>query len=475
MDDLRQRFAKLDQVPVPDVWTDVERRLEVLETTVPMGRLAAPGPVWRGSGDRKTSLRGDRPLSRGRSIPLLAAAALMTLLLVGVAIAVGTGLVRLPVVVPPPASVRPSQSEAPTPTASEVTPSPSFAVPLGGGPILVHDLARSGDRSVHDVVALDAGTGARTQLGTLPGADVFGYVFQLNADRDHVLILTANGDQGVVSDLQAPTQASLPFGFITKRDIDYGSGLVLSPRGDLIAGIDNLDHPTSIVVSGVERGSQRMALPSGVGGVRRPPLVLGWSPDQSALLVTGCRPCNTSETAQERQTPDHEHVYIVPVDGSPWRELLDEDGGYFLASWSPDGSTLAVTDFACPRKTNMPRCPPGGKSTMTLVAVADGSERSLSSGTERTEMAAWSPDGRHIAVVGGKAGEVLKSGGIYVLNTDGSGARKVADTTADVPPLWSPDGRWLMYRKDWNTTEWLIVPASGGEPRSIGNYGGAAW
>jgi Tol biopolymer transport system component len=250
---------------------------------------------------------------------------------------------------------------------------------------------------------------------------------------------------------------------------------VLSPRGDLIASVDNLDRATGIVISGVGSGSRKIPLPSGISGVLRPPLVLGWSPDQSALLAIGCRPCNTAETPQERQKPDHEHVYIVPLDGSPWRELLDEDNGSFLASWSPDGSTLAVTDFACPPKTNMPKCA-FGASTMTLVAVADGSERSLTTTTERTEMAAWSPDGRHIAVVGGKPGEVLKDGGIYVLNADGSGALKVADTNvADVPPVWSPDGRWLAFRKDYSTTEWWIVPAAGGEPRLIGTYGGVAW
>jgi hypothetical protein len=470
MDDLRDRFASLDRVPVPDVWPDVERRLEVLGTTVPTGRLAASGPVWRGSGDRKTSLRGDRPLSRGRSIPLLAGAALMTLLLVGLAVAVGTGLVRLPAIVPPSASPRPSPSEAPTPTASQATPSASLAGPLGGGLILVHDLPRFGDHSVHDVVALDAGTGARTELGTLSGTDVYQYVFQRNADRNHVLVLADNG-LGAVSNLQAPTEASSSFGFITKRDFDYGSGLVLSPRGDLIAGVDNFDRPTRVVISAVESGSQRIPLPAGV----RRLLVLAWSPDQSAVLAMGCRPCNMTQTPQERQTPDHEHVYIVPVDGSPWRELLDEGNGYFLASWLPDGSTLAVTDFACAGNTKGPRCAPGGKSTMSLVAVADGTARALTSGTERSEMAAWSPDIQRIAYVGGKVGDVLGAGGIYIMNADGSGALKLADTTADVPPLWSPDGLWLMFRKDWSTTEWLIVPAAGGEPRSIGNYGGAAW
>ena len=477
MNDLRDRFATLDRVPVPNVWSDVERRLEALETTAPTSRLTAstsrlagPRPAWRGSGDGKGSLRTGRPASRGYNIPLLAGAVLMTLLLVGVAVAVGTGLVRLPAVVPPPASALPSQSEAPTPTATEATPSPSVAGPLGGGLILVHDLPPLVDHSVHDVVALDAGTGARTQLGTLPGTVAYQqYVFQRNTDRNHILVLTNNG-LGAVTNLQAPTDASLPFGFIAKRGLDYGLGLVLSPRGDLIAGVDNLDRPTGIVISGVESGSQKIPLPSGVR-----PQVLGWSPDQSALLAIGCRPCNTTQTPQERQTADHEHVYIVPVDGSPWRELLDEDNGYLLASWSPNGSTLAVTDFACVPKTNMPRCPPGGKTTMKLVDVADGSERSLTSGTERTEMAAWSPDGRHIALVGGKAGEVLKNGGIYVMNADGTGALKLADTTADEPPVWSPDGRWLMFKKDWSTTEWWIVPAAGGEPRPIGNYGPVAW
>ena len=99
----------------------------------------------------------------------------------------------------------------------------------------------------------------------------------------------------------------------------------------------------------------------------------------------------------------------------------------------------------------------------------------VTSATQRTEMAAWSPDSRQIAYVGGKAGDVLGAGGIYVMNADGTGAQKLADTSADVPPVWSPDGKWLMYRKDWDTTEWWLVPAGGGEPRLIGNFGGVAW
>ena len=467
MDDLRQRFASLDRVPVPDLWSDVERRVEALATTVPTGRLVGRGPAWRSSGERTTPRRASQPVGLGHRVPLVVWAALLTLMLLGIAVAVGTGLVRLPAVVPP--STPPSPSAVPSLTASQAPPSPSVSGPVGGGPLLVQDLPRFGDHGVHDVAALDAGTGARTQLGTLPGAGVLSYVFQQSADGTRLLIL--NDGLGDLTDLQAATEASRPFGFVTKREINYGTGLVLSPRGDLIAGVDNFDRPTRIVISGVESGSQTIPSPSGV----RRLLVIGWAPDQTAVLAMGCRPCNTTQTPTERQTPDHGHVYIAPLDGAPWRELLDENRGYFLAAWSPDGSTLAVTDFACGGNTSGPRCAPGGKSAIALVAVADGTTRVLTSATERNEMAAWSPDGRRIAYLGGKAGDVLGAGAIYVINADGTGVQKLADTTADVPPVWSPDGQWLVYRKDWNTTEWWIVPAAGGAARLVGTFGGVAW
>jgi WD40 repeat protein len=427
--------------------------------------------IARTAANAERSRGSATPIRSRRNVALLVAAALTAVLLVGGALAVGSGLVRLSSIVPPPPpSLQSSPATTQSPSPGEATASPSPMGPLGGGLILVHDLARFGDRSIHDVVALDAGTGERTLLGTLPGQDVWTYQFQRSADRNHVLILTNNG-LGALSNLDGPTEASKPFGFIPDHGIDVGSGVVLSPGGDRIAGVDDFDRPTRIVVSGVGGGSRTIRLPAGVKRL----LIHAWSPDQSALIAAGCRPCNTTQTPDEHQTADIEHLYVVPLDGSPWRELLDEDNGYLSATWSPDGSTLAVTDFECVPTTNMPRCPPGGKSTMSLLAVADGSERRLTSGTERTEMAAWSPDGRRLAYIAGKAGDILTDGGIFVVDADGTNALKIADTSDDEPPIWSPDGRWLLFKKDWSTTEWWVVPADGGVPRSIGNYGGVAW
>jgi hypothetical protein len=116
MDDLRDRFATLDRVPVPDVWSDVERRLEALGPAMPNGALA---PVKRESREAhaiSTPGAGTRFGDR-RTVALLAAAALLAALLVGSAIAVGSGLVRLSTVVPSLPPLPSSLTNRPTPLA----------------------------------------------------------------------------------------------------------------------------------------------------------------------------------------------------------------------------------------------------------------------------------------------------------------------------------------------------------------------
>jgi len=116
MDDLRQRFATLDRVPVPDLWSDVERRLEALGTKVSSGRLDASRPAWRGVAKGATSLRSAKPVRSRRNVTFLVAAALLAAALVGGAIAAGTGLIRLPSLVPP--TMPESSLSAPTPLPS---------------------------------------------------------------------------------------------------------------------------------------------------------------------------------------------------------------------------------------------------------------------------------------------------------------------------------------------------------------------
>ena len=120
MDDLSDRFASLDRVPVPDVWPDVERRLDALGATPPM-RLVRAGTAPR-------SVAGVP--SRRRILPawprpvwILVTVALIAALLVAGALSVGSGPFRKTSLLPssPDASLitRPTST---SPSASTTQP-----------------------------------------------------------------------------------------------------------------------------------------------------------------------------------------------------------------------------------------------------------------------------------------------------------------------------------------------------------------
>jgi hypothetical protein len=467
MDDLRDRFASLDLVPVPDVWRDVERRLDALASTAPTRRLVAVRPEWRGTA--KGWWAGSRGQSNGwRTIPVLLAAALIAVLIAS-AIAVGSGLVRLPAVVLPAPSAQPSVIDAPSPSPSEATPSATPAGPLGGGVILAHSWTRTYDRGPYDVFAIDPGTGGQTLLGTLPGGPAGGYRFQRSADGKHVLVVDSNAPGGLR--LASPTKASRDFDFIDAGQViddcckgGSAESTVLSPRGDRIATVhaDGFDRPIEVVTFDVGTNAfTRLPLPAGVSSLSG----LSWAPDESALLASGCRPCNKAQSPTERQTADHGHLYIIPLDGSPWRELLDLDNGDASATWSPDGKTLATETSICPSGSYEPRCDPAAtKTSLGTVSVAAGMPTTFADVVGYFEIT-WAPDGRRIAY--------RVNDGIYVVGADGSNTVKLGGGDASGVD-WSPDGQWLLFQRD--PSGLWIVPAAGGESRRIGTeYVGAAW
>ena len=407
-----------------------------------------------------------------------------------VAVLIGIGLLaRSP-------NVGPSPVPGPT---HQVTPEPNGL--LGGGLMLVHERYDPLNPGPLAVFTLDARIGQQTLLGTLQPVgsttSLNRYDFQWGADRKHVLItqhgegplplndLTAAGRdltficcEPPAEVIQLPPDQQLPGK--TQYGLLPGYDWVLSPQGDRIAGLhDGLTHtagcdlcsaPDSIVILEVDSGDLRtLPLPRGSRSsqARYP---ISWSPDGSAVVIGGCRPCNDPYSrgiADKTPTAiEHGHLFIVPVDGSPVLELLDAtETTLYSAAWSPDGTTIAFGRYECAANEHAPYCQRGTHSLVTMT-VAKGEDTVVAKVTG--DRLAWSPDGRRMAFAG--------DAGIFVMDADGSHLTKLSDGRE---PTWSPDGEWLSFSRYSDalatfTGPW-IVPANGGEPRLLGPYGGWGW
>ena len=159
-------------------------------------------------------------------------------------------------------------------------------------------------------------------------------------------------------------------------------------------------------------------------------------------------------------------LYVINVDGSGRRRLTSVSSA--SAAWSPHGRKIA---FAGPRRAPdalHPRPASGG----LWVINADGSgKRRLA---PKGEDPAWSPDGRTIAFAA--------SSRIYVVNADGTGQRALAGTTVGgsrtggrmSSPAWSPDGRKVLFLSDAGTLcdfcfHLYVVNADGSGERRLGH------
>ena len=150
-------------------------------------------------------------------------------------------------------------------------------------------------------------------------------------------------------------------------------------------------------------------------------------------------------------------IYTASIDGKDEEELT---AGLWPA-WSPNGSEIAFMagKFAWADNGNL-RIP---NVRVKIINLQTHVEEALLPGGIWMFDPAWAPDSAQITFSwsGRQVGDTM---GIYIVNRDGSGLRKIIDAgdrpAAVFNPTWSPDGNELIYNKGVGGVRDLFKAAS---------------
>ena len=207
------------------------------------------------------------------------------------------------------------------------------------------------------------------------------------------------------------------------------------------------------------------------------------SPDGSRLLYSTCRYPTPPDDLENRQAADvseiskawppqyfinlsleelreiERHSFEITVsniDGTEPKRLTENRDFDNYPVWSPDGTRIAFASNRSARGSYSDR-------EKLYTMAADGSDLRLVSRGIVSAMivarlaSAWSPDGQHIAFVGGKIPAV------YTARPDGSELTKISATLSG--PAWSPRGRRVaLVAPDGNGATLYTFAYDGSDP-----------
>ena len=132
-----------------------------------------------------------------------------------------------------------------------------------------------------------------------------------------------------------------------------------------------------------------------------------------------------------RQGGDWE-IFVAAADGSRLRQLTRNLLDDSAPVWSPDGTRIVF------------RSDRAGNAEIFTVAPDGGGLRRLTRNNVPDTRPSWAPDGERIVFqrfVAGGSGLDPRTAEIYVMNADGTGARRLTrNQVDDLNPSWSPTG-----------------------------------
>ena len=130
-------------------------------------------------------------------------------------------------------------------------------------------------------------------------------------------------------------------------------------------------------------------------------------------------------------------IEMDSIEGGSRRTVYDSNASrnMFTRDWSPDGEHILFSSEADDRSVFLATVGLGGESHQRLVTLD----------WEHPRGARYSPDGRFIAYDSTKGGDRR----IYLISADGAQEHVLVDSPGeDDSPLWTRDGRFLLFRSN---------------------------
>jgi serine/threonine protein kinase/Tol biopolymer transport system component len=150
------------------------------------------------------------------------------------------------------------------------------------------------------------------------------------------------------------------------------------------------------------------------------------------------------------KTERQANVWVAPAgDASRARPITSGSGkNDGEVAFAPDGTKIIYKSNA------------SGDQDLWVVNADGSNQRQLTANARVNGYPSVSPDGRHIVFMSDRNGVPH----IWRMNVDGSDQRQLSNGSGEQSPQFSPDGRWVVYRKAFGKATAWKVPADGGEP-----------
>jgi len=163
-----------------------------------------------------------------------------------------------------------------------------------------------------------------------------------------------------------------------------------------------------------------------------------WSPDGRYISYTARAPEYFSGKLNRLQF-DAQKGQAASDPVTLYTSPTDRGGGWQIrrAAWSPDGRTLAVV------------LQESGWDNIYLLPVTGGAPKPLTHGDWEDTNPAFSPDGKSLAVVSSR--RELEQSAIWIVPVDGSAPRRLTQFGTpglESQPEWSPDGSAIYFHRN---------------------------